>query len=55
MIVIGGLVIGALLGAYTAKKRNGKLGDILQYAAVYGIMLGLVGMLITIVVHRMAV
>lgn len=54
MIVIGGLVIGALLGAYAAQRRGGRLGDILQYAAVYGILLGLAGMLVTIVVHRLA-
>jgi len=55
MIVIGGMVIGALFGAYSAKKRNGRLGDILQYSAAYGIMLGLAGMLVTIAVHRLAV
>ncbi len=55
MIVIAGLILGAMLGAYTARKRGGRLGDILQYAAVYGILLGLFGMLITIVVHRLAV
>ncbi len=55
MIVIGGLILGALLGAYTARKRNGRLGDILQYAAGYGILLGLVGMMVTILVHRLAI
>ncbi|NRB16785.1 MAG: hypothetical protein HRU33_04195 [Rhodobacteraceae bacterium] len=55
MIVIGGLVIGALLGSYKAQKRGGGLADILQYAAVYGIILGLAGMLLTLMVHRLAV
>ncbi|WIY24088.1 hypothetical protein [Parasedimentitalea psychrophila] len=55
MIVIGGLVIGALLGGYKARKRGGGLGDILQYAAAYGIILGLAGMLLTLMVHRLAV
>lgn len=55
MIVIGGLVIGALLGAYMARKRGGRLGDLLQYAAVYAIILGLAGMLLTLAVHRLAV
>ncbi|WP_167741316.1 hypothetical protein [Parasedimentitalea maritima] len=54
MIVIGGVAIGALLGAFSARRRGGGLGDILQYAAVYGILYGLAGMLITIVAHRMA-
>lgn len=55
MFVIGGLIIGALLGTYNARKRGGSLGDILQYAAVYAIILGLAGMLITLMVHRLAV
>lgn len=55
MIVIGGLVIGALLGTILARKRNGSLGDILQYAAVYGIIFGMIGMLVTIAVHRLAI
>jgi len=55
MIVIFGLVIGVLLGTYKARKRGGSFGDILQYAAVYGIILGLAGTLITLLVHRLAV
>ena len=55
MIVIGGLIIGVLFGTYMARKRGGRLGDILQYAAVYAIILGLAGMLLTLMVHRMAV
>ncbi|WP_164860799.1 hypothetical protein [Parasedimentitalea marina] len=55
MIVISGLIIGALFGSYMARKRGGRLGDILQYAAVYGIILGLAGMLLTLMVHRLAI
>ena len=54
MIVIGGLIIGAAFGAFKAKKRGGSAADILQYAAVYGIIFGLLGMMATIITHRMA-
>ncbi|WP_192966961.1 hypothetical protein [Phycobacter azelaicus] len=55
MIVIAGLVLGALLGALKARKRNGNMADILQYAAVYAIAFGIVGLLATLIIHRMAV
>ncbi len=43
MIVIGGLVLGGLLGALSAKRRGGKPADIAQYAAGYGIAFGFAG------------
>ncbi|WP_146345203.1 apolipoprotein acyltransferase [Falsiphaeobacter marinintestinus] len=55
MIVIFAVLAGAILGALTAKKRNGKPADIAQYAAVYAIAFGIVGMLATIMIHRAAV
>jgi hypothetical protein len=54
MIVIGGLVLGVLLGAFTAKRRGGKPADIAQYAAVYGIVFGILGLFLTILVERLA-
>jgi hypothetical protein len=54
MIVIAGLVLGALLGAVTASKRGGKGLDILQYAAGYGIAFCLLGVVLTILIERMA-
>jgi hypothetical protein len=53
MIVLAGLVIGVTLGALTAKKRGGKLLDMLQYAAGYGIACSLAGLFLTIFVERM--
>ncbi len=55
MIVIGGGLLGIALGAYSASKRGGNRWDIAQYAAVYGIACMLLGLFITIFIHRMAV
>ena len=54
MIVIGGLILGAVIGALTAKRRGGKMLDILQYAAGYGIAFTLLGLFLTIFIDRMA-
>lgn len=52
MIVIGGLVLGALWGGLSAGRQGGKPADIAQYAAVYAIALGLVGLFVTIAIER---
>jgi 2-methylcitrate dehydratase PrpD len=52
MIVIAGLVFGAVLGAATAARRGGKRLDILQYAAGYGIAFCLLGVILTIFIER---
>lgn len=54
MIVIAGLVLGAVLGSVTAAKRGGKRLDMLQYAAGYGIAFCLLGVVLTIFIERMA-
>lgn len=53
MIVIAGLVLGAILGAVTAVRRGGKRLDILQYAAGFGIAFCLLGLFLTIFIERM--
>lgn len=53
MFVIGGLVLGTLAGAYTARKRGGRPADMAQYAAVYGIALGLLGLFVTLILDRL--
>ena len=53
MIVLAGLVLGALAGANIARKRGGKSLDMLQYAAGFGIAFALVGMFVTIILERM--
>lgn len=54
MIVIGGLVVGALLGAGVARGRGGRGLDMAQYAAGYGIAFGILGLFLTIAIARMA-
>lgn len=51
MYILCGLV-GALFGAHTAKKRNGKRADIAQYAAGYAILFALIGLIFTIILDR---
>lgn len=53
MIVLAGIVLGALWGSYRAVKRGGNRLDIAQYAAVNAIIFGLVGLFVTIAVERM--
>jgi hypothetical protein len=53
MFVIGGLVLGAIGGGLRAKLRGGKPADIAQYAAVYGIIFGLIGLFLTLYLDRM--
>ncbi|WP_439559880.1 hypothetical protein [Roseinatronobacter sp.] len=48
MIVIFGLVAGALLGVRSASKRGGNRLDMAQYAAVGGIIGALLGLFATI-------
>ncbi len=53
MIVIGAVLLGILLGLYSARKRGGNTADLLQYATVYAIAFAIVGVIATIVLHRM--
>ena len=52
MIVIGAALIGALLGAFTAKRRKGNSLDMLQYAAGYAMAFVVIAMITTVVLHR---
>jgi hypothetical protein len=54
MIVIGAALIGAVLGGLTAKKRGGGGADIAQHSAGFTIAFALVGVIATILIHRMA-
>lgn len=53
MLVIGGLIIGAILGAWQAKRRGGNGTDMAQYAFVHALVLGVVGLGLTIALDRM--
>jgi hypothetical protein len=49
---LGGLIFGALLGAYRAKSRGGKIADIVQWAAVFAMIFGVIGMFIAVIITR---
>jgi hypothetical protein len=53
MIIIAGLLIGALWGGATARRRGGNRLDVAQYAAVGGIVGALLGLIATIAIGRM--
>ena len=55
MIVLAMALIGAMIGGLTARKRNGSKADIAQYAAGYAIAFGLLGMVATLIIHRVMV
>jgi hypothetical protein len=53
MIVIAGLVFGAIGGAWQAQRRGGKRADIAQYAAVYGILFAILALFLTLALDRL--
>jgi hypothetical protein len=53
MIVIAGLILGALYGGWSAKRRGGKPADIAQYATVYAIFFCLIGVFLTLILDRL--
>lgn len=52
MIVIAGVILGAIIGALTAKKRKGNRLDMLHYGAGFAIALGLLGVILTILLEK---
>jgi hypothetical protein len=52
MIVYAAMILGALFGGWRAWRRKGSGLDIVQYAGVYLILFGLIGMVTTIVLQR---
>lgn len=52
MIVLVSALAGAIWGGYLAKKRGGNRLDMAQYAAGFGILFGLIGLVVTIVIAR---
>lgn len=54
MIVLAAGLIGAYLGYSTAKKRDGNGLDMAQYAFGYAIAFMLLGLLLTLLIERLA-
>ena len=51
---LAGILIGAALGAYRARRRKGNRLDMAQWAAVHGMIFGLLGLLLLIFLARSA-
>jgi hypothetical protein len=52
ILPLGGMVIGAILGAVMAKVKGGKTLDLLQWAAVLGMICGLIGLFVLVFIER---
>jgi hypothetical protein len=53
MIFFAALVLGALLGAWRARARGGNRLDVAQYAATHAILFAVLGLFLTILMHRL--
>lgn len=49
---LGGLLLGAILGAWRAKTRGGTVLDLLQWAAAFAIIFGILGLFLLIFIER---
>ena len=49
---LAGLVFGAAFGAFRARARDGNMRDMLQWAAVFAIIFGIVGLFVLIFIER---
>lgn len=47
-----GLVFGAILGAFQAKRKGGKRADMIQWALVFAMIFGVIGLFVLIFVDR---
>ena len=52
MIIAFTALLGAAVGAFTARRRNGSLTDSLQYGFVYALAFAVLGLFATILVDR---
>lgn len=52
MLIYAGLVLGAIWGAFLARRRKGTAFDIAQYAAGFAIAFGIVGLFATVLIDR---
>ena len=52
MVIIAGILIGAIWGVIYVRRRGGKGFDIAQYAAVWGIIGAIAGIALTIGIER---
>ena len=53
MIILGGFILGAVIGAATALGRGGRKLDAAHYAAAFGIIFALLGLFVDIYLGHM--
>lgn len=53
MIILAGIVLGALWGARVARKRQGNRLDVAQYAAGFAILGAILGVFASVAVDRL--
>ncbi len=49
---LSGILIGAAIGAMRAKARGGNTRDMLQWAAVFAMIFGLIGLFTLVFIER---
>ncbi len=49
---LSGFLVGAVLGAVGARRQGGKTVDLLQWAAVGGLIFGVIGMFVLVFIER---
>lgn len=54
MIILTALISGALLGAFLARRRGGKLFDYAQYMAVFAMIFSLIALFLTLFITNSA-
>jgi len=54
IFALAGAILGILFGIWRAKKAGGNALDMAQYAAVYAMLFGLVGVIVTVILVRSA-
>ena len=52
---LGGIILGALIGAVRARMRGGKALDMLQWGAAFAVILGILGLFVLVFIQRAAV
>lgn len=55
IIPLGGMLIGAILGVLSAKRRGGKTLDLLQWGGVLAIIGGVIGLFVLVMIERAAI
>lgn len=53
-LALAGVLIGAIWGARRARRRGGTRADLIQWALVHALALGVLGLFVALTIYRMA-